>query len=124
MMKYVLAGALALAPVGAAQAQTMTVATFLGKVDALKKKGPMALFSSDIKVLKGEVQTSAKQLRAEQAAAQKAGRKPATCMPEKATTDQKELLAYFEAIPPAQRGASVKQAFASLMRKKYPCPTA
>jgi hypothetical protein len=121
MMKFVLAGALALTPLAAAQAQSMTVGTFLGKVEALKKKGPMALFSSDIKVLKGEVQNSAKQLRAEQVAAQKAGRKPATCMPEKASTDQKELLAHFESIPPAQRGATVKQAFASLMRKKYPC---
>lgn len=121
MLKFVIAGALALAPVAAANAQAMTVATFLGKVDGLKKKGPMALFSGDIKVLKGEVQNSAKQLRAEQNAAKSAGRKAATCMPEKATTDQKELLAYFEAIPPAQRGATVKQAFASLMRKKYPC---
>lgn len=121
MLKVVIAGALALTPMAAAQAQSMTVSTFLGKVDALKKKGPMALFSSDIKVLKGEVQNSGKQLRAEQAAAVKAGRKPALCMPKEASTDQKELLAHFESIPPAQRGMSVKQAFANLMRKKYPC---
>ena len=45
---------LALALIGiAAPASAMTVAEFMGKVNALKAKGPMALFSSDIGVLKG-----------------------------------------------------------------------
>ena len=110
-----------LLPVTAATAQTMPVSQFLAKAEALQKKGAMALFSSDIGVLKKEIQNSGKQLRAEQNAAVKAGRKPATCMPAKATMNSNELLAHFKSIPPQQRDMPVKAAFASLMRKKYPC---
>ena len=109
-------------PVAALQAQNMPVATFLAKADALKKKGPMALFSGDIGLLKKEIQNSAKNLRKEQLAAQKAGKKPALCMPAKASLNSNELLAHFNSIPAAQRNMTVQAGFASLMRKKYPCP--
>ncbi|HZG10151.1 MAG TPA: hypothetical protein VEZ70_14340 [Allosphingosinicella sp.] len=110
-------------PTGALHAQTMPVATFLAKADALKKKGPLAFFSSDYHKLKAEVDNSARALGAEQLAAQKAGRKPATCMPKKVSIGTDELLNHFRAIPQAQRGASVKAAFASFANKKYPCPS-
>ena len=91
--------------------------------DALQKRGPLALFSKDIGLLKAEVVRSGKALRAEQVAAERAGRKPATCLPAKpADISSNELLAHFRAIPPAQRGMSVKDGFAGLMRKKFPCP--
>lgn len=111
-------------PANAANAQTMPVATFLAKADALQKKGPLALFSSDIGRLKAEIQKSGKALRAEQEAARKAGRTPAACLPKQAEVNSNELLAHFRAIPPAQRGLPVKAAFASFMAKKYPCPPA
>ena len=109
-------------PVTALQAQTMPVSTFLAKANALKAKGPMALFSSDIGLLKKEIQNSAKALRAEQIAAQKAGRKPGVCMPPKAVVNSNELLAHFNSIPAAQRNMSVQAGFAGLIRKKFPCP--
>lgn len=107
------------APAGAS---AMTVAEFLAKADALQAKGVGALFSGDLKLLKTEVTSAGKALRAEQAAAVKAGRKPTACLPAKAATNSDELLAYFRAIPPAQREMSVKDGFAGLIRKKYPCP--
>jgi hypothetical protein len=110
------------APLSALQAQAMPVSNFLAKAEALKKKGPMALFSSDIGLLKKEIQNSAKALRAEQIAAQKAGRKPPVCMPAKAAVNSNELLAHFNSIPAAQRSMSVQAGFAGLIRKKYPCP--
>lgn len=109
-------------PATALQAQAMPVSTFLAKADALKKKGPMALFSSDIGLLKKEIQNSAKGMRAEQVAATKAGRKSPYCMPAKAAINSNELLDHFRSIPPAQRNMPVRSAFASLVRKKYPCP--
>ena len=112
---------LALAPLSALQAQAMPVSQFLAKADTLQKKGAMALFSSDFRLLKREIQTSGKQLRAEQLAATKAGRKPATCMPQKAAMNSSELLAHFRSVPPEQRNIPVKTALAGLMRKKYPC---
>lgn len=122
-MKLVLALGLLAAPHTAAHAQAMPVSEFLAKADALQKKGAMALFSSDLGLLKKQIQSSGKALRAEQVAAEKAGRKPATCLPAKpAAISSDEVLTHFRAIPPAQRGMSVKAAFASLMRKKFPCP--
>ena len=105
----------------ALQAQSMPISTFLSKAEALKKKGPLALFSSDIGLLKSEVQNSATAVRTEQIAAKKAGRKLPYCLPEKASFNSNELLAHFHSIPPAQRGMSVQAGFASLVRKKYPC---
>lgn len=121
MRKVVIALVLGSSLSGAAQAQTMQVSQFLAKADALQKKGAMALFSSDIGLLKREIQNSGKQLRTEQLAAQKAGKKPATCMPAKASMNSNELLAHFRSIPPQQRGMSVKTALAGLMQKKFPC---
>lgn len=120
MKKLVCALALLAAP-GAANA--MNVATFLAKAEALQKKGAMALFSSDIGLLKKEFGSAGKQLRAEQLAAQKAGRKPAYCLPPKAAVNSNELLAHFRSIPPARRGISVKTALGEMMAKKYPCPS-
>ncbi len=122
MRHAVVAVLLIAAPVSALQAQSMPIATFLAKADALKKKGPMALFSSDVGLLKKEIQNSGKALRAEQVAAKKAGRKLPYCLPEKASFNSTELLEHFQSIPPAQRNQPVKAGFASLVRKKYPCP--
>ena len=124
MRKSLIVAFAAAVPLTPLLAQSMPVSQFLAKADALQKKGAMALFSGDVGKLKAEVMNSGKQLRAEQVAAKKAGRKTATCMPEqgKATVNQTELLAHFRSIPPAQRNMTVKAAFASMMRKKYPCP--
>lgn len=99
----------------------MPVATFLVKADALKKRGPFALLSSDYGKLKAEVNNSAKALGAEQSAARKAGRKPATCMPNNISIGTDELLAHFRSLPRAHQGGSVKAALLSFINKKYPC---
>lgn len=124
MRKSVLGVAALLVPMTSIHAQSMPVSDFLARADALQKKGAMAMFSSDVGKLKSEIVESGKQLRAEQVAAQRAGRKPAQCMPAqgKAKIGSTELLAHFRSIPPAQRNVPVKTAFASLLRKKYPCP--
>ena len=75
MKKLLLAAALIALPVAALHA--MTVAVFLEKADALKSRGALALFSSDLGLLKGEMQTAGAALRAERLAAERAGRRPA-----------------------------------------------
>lgn len=121
MKKFVAALFLALAPLSAAHAQSMPVSQFLGKADGLKKKGMMAMFSKDIGVLKKEIQNSALAVRAEQLAARKAGRKPATCMPDKIQLNSEELLNHLNSIPAAQRSMPIQQAFRGFMQRKYPC---
>jgi hypothetical protein len=99
----------------------MPVVTFLAKAEALKKRGPFALFSSDYTRLKSEVNNSARMLGAEQTAARKAGRQPATCMPNKISLGTEEILTHFRSFAGSHQGASVKAALLSFINKKYPC---
>ena len=119
-MKLLAALLLAFVPLGAAHA--MDVATFLAKADALKKKGMMALMSSDYKLLKKEIVTHSQTLRTERLAAERAGRKPAYCPPAKSGLNSDEILAAFRSIPAAQRPRTdVKDALRALLARKYPC---
>lgn len=104
-------------------AQAMSVAEFLAKVNALKAKGTMAMFSSDIGLLKREVEGASAAYRGDLAAAAAAGKKPSSCPPPKgqAKLSSNELIAAFEKIPAAQRGISVKSAFAAMMQQRFPC---
>ena len=115
------AALLLLVPVTGVRAQSMPVATFLAKADALKKRGPFALLSSDYGKLKAEVNNSAKALGAEQSAARKAGRQPATCMPNNISIGTDELLNHFRSLPRVQQGGNVKLALLSFLNRKYPC---
>jgi hypothetical protein len=117
--KLLAAALLAIVPLGAANA--MDVATFLGKADALQKKGMMALMSSDYKLLKSEIQTNG-----------------AACGPSAwppSVPARSRLLSARQAEPHQQRGpcrlphhprgataANPGQGRASaLMARKYPC---
>ena len=104
-------------------AQNMPVSTFLEKADALKAKGMMAMLSSDIGVLKAEVQAAALSYRKERKASEAAGNKPEVCPPEKGSLNTDELTASFRAIPAEARPrTTVKQAWIGYMKRKYPCP--
>ncbi|MES2986504.1 MAG: hypothetical protein V4808_01235 [Pseudomonadota bacterium] len=108
----------------ATSANAMTVAEFLAKANALKAKGMMAAFSSDIGLLKGEMAGITAAYRADIERARAAGRKPHSCPPPKgqAKMGSNEFIAELEKIPAARRGISMKQAFYGMMARKYPCP--
>jgi hypothetical protein len=119
--KLVIAAALLISLPAAAHA--MKVSAFLQKAEALQKRGAMALFSKDIGRLKKEVTDAGGQLRAERLAAEKAGRKPAYCPPEKSSLNSDELLSHMRAMSAAERERQeVKDALRNLMARKYPCP--
>lgn len=103
-------------------AQNMPLNVFLSKSDALQRKGPLALLSSDYGEIKRETEESASQLRGERLAALHAGKQPAYCPPERTPLSSDEVLTYFRSIPASARGnMTTKQGFLSLMVKKYPC---
>lgn len=116
----VMAGAALVLP---ASAQAMSVAEFLAKANALKAKGFLALGSSDIKLLRTEVERASDAYRSDLATAKAAGRAPHSCPPPKgqAKIGSNELLAEFEKIPTAQRSMSVKTAFYAMMKRRFPC---
>lgn len=118
--KFLVAALAVVVPIGALHA--MTVAVFLEKADALQARGMMAMFSSDIGLLKGEVTSAGAALRAETAAARRAGRPPAFCAPERVRMSSNELLAFFRALPPAQRQRlEVRDAMRFYMVRRFPC---
>lgn len=100
------------------------MATFLQKAEGLKAKGAMALFSSDLGVLKREGQAAGKRWRASLTQEARAGRRPSSCPPVNAKMDSNDFLAMLRAVPPAERGrTSVTQAFSRGMARRYPCPS-
>jgi hypothetical protein len=125
-MKFRIALAVILAAVPLASASAMTVSTFLAKAEALKKKGPLALFSGDLKLLKSEISADAAQLRAERLAAEAAGRRGAFCPPAGGVklTDE-HVLEAMTTVPPAHRARTdTKDALRAYLAKRHPCPAA
>ncbi len=101
----------------------MSVATFLAKAEALRAKGPAALFSGDMKVLKTEGEAAGAAYRARLAAERAAG-KPSSCPPPggKARISSDQLLTHLRAYPaPARGGTTLKTAMAEYFIKTYPC---
>ncbi|MDK2767722.1 hypothetical protein [Sphingomonas sp.] len=122
-MRTILAVVASAALVLPASAQAMSVAEFLAKANALKAKGFLAIGSSDIKLLRTEVERASDAYRSDLASAKAAGRAPHSCPPPKgkAKIGSNELMAEFEAIPAAKRNMSVKTAFYAMMKKRFPC---
>lgn len=122
---FVALTALVMAVPAAAQRTPMSVQTFLDKVEALKKKGVMAMFSPDIRVIKTEMQTVSQQMQAEKKAREAAGKPPIACPPKnpdgKTRMGAEEFLAALRTIPPAQRGMSMKDGLTRVIVAKYPC---
>lgn len=120
MKRIVLGLALALLIASPGQA-TMTVGEFLVKANALKAKGMMALFSSDLRLLKRESADATAALRAEKQARTVAGRPQPYCVPSGTKMGANQMITDLNAIPPAERGMTLKDGFARVLSKRYPC---
>jgi hypothetical protein len=116
-----LAGALLVTPLAA---QAMTVAEFLTKANALKAKGMLAMMSSDLPVVRKELDDAFAGYRADADAARARGRKDLGCPPPKgqAKVSSDEIMAALAAMPkPAQAKLSVRAGITDFMAKRYPC---
>lgn len=105
-------------------ASAMPVSTFLAKAEALKAKGPLALFSSDLKLLMRQVKADAAVLAAENKAAEAARRQKAYCTPAAGVTmNEKDVLAAMQAVPAPERPTTeTKAALRAHLARRYPCP--
>ena len=119
-LRMICAAVLLAAP---AAASAMPVATFLAKASALKSKGPLALFSGDLKLLTNQINADSVQLRADNNAAAKAGRRKAYCTPAGGTSlSQSDIMQAMQAVPPAQRTKmQTKDALRAYLARRYPC---
>jgi hypothetical protein len=110
----------------AAQGPGLSVADVLAKSDALEKKGMLAVFSSDLRVIRAEAQRDVDAFAGQLRSAHNAHRPLPACLPQdssgwKLTFDTEEILKYYRSIPPQRRGMSSVEAFAEFMKVKYPC---
>lgn len=102
----------------------MTVAEFLTRANALKAKGMMAMMSSDLPVIRGEMQNATTAYRTEVDAARAKGRTDLGCPPPKgqAKLSSDVIMADLAALPlPVQARLTVKTVLYDIMRKRYPC---
>ncbi|MDP9424384.1 MAG: hypothetical protein M3Q19_16405 [Pseudomonadota bacterium] len=121
MRTNLIAGALLLG--AAAPASAMNVATFLMKAEAVNKKGPLALFSGDLKLLTNQVKADAAAIRAERLAAEAARKRPNHCPPAGGVKlSDKDVLAAMEAVPPTLRAqTNTKNALSAYLARRFPC---
>ena len=105
----------------ATAAQAMTVREFLAIADRLPQNAT-AVLRPEGRRLVDEVTTAVGTLKAEQAAAVRAGRRPAHCIPARGTGITPEtLIARLKSIPARRRDISVTQALREWMAERYPC---
>lgn len=104
-------------------AQNMPVNDFLARADALQHKGAMALFSSDISLLKQEVVKSGAAWRESLKAEAAAHKPPSACPPPPPLgLTSADILASFKSIPADQREhMTVKNAFVRMATLLYRC---
>ena len=94
---------------------------FYAKALALKKKGPMALFSGDIKPMKTQMMDAGTRVRAENQAAKARGA-PLYCPPAKVKADVSFVLDGLGAIPESRRKQlTLTQAWREILIAKFPC---
>lgn len=99
----------------------ITVETFLAKIAGLKAKGPLALFSGDIGILKRESRDAIASMAADKKARAAAGKPPLHCAPENSKMSASEMIAGLQAIPPAERRIPLQDGFTRVIARKYPC---
>ena len=120
MLRLIFGLALALAPLSTASA--MPVSVFLTKANALKKKGPLALFSGDIKLLMNQVKADSAELRAENKALETAGKRKHYCPPAKFAMDEDQIMLAMRQVPAAHRAhTSTKDALRTYLARQHPC---
>ena len=114
---------LLLALPAAVSAQSMNAEVFHQKAVALQKKGPLAVFSGDLKLVMNEGKASAGKARQLRLAAVKAGQKPRYCPPEGSKgIDSDEYMKGLSAIPAAERAKiDMTEATTRILARKFPC---
>jgi len=105
----------------AASAQ-MSVADFLERIGELAKGGPEWTLSPEAGELFGVVSSVGRAYRQSLAEQRAAGQPVEACLPDEAEIDSGELFAHLAAYSPdGARRTSITEAFAELVRKRFPC---
>ncbi len=102
-------------------AAAMSVGTFLAKAAPLRANPFTALTNPDYPVLKAEADAATRQLRAEGAARVAAGKPPIACIPDGESIGILQMLGGLDALSPAEKKLPLKDGYARVLAKTYPC---
>jgi hypothetical protein len=107
----------------ASPAAAMPLTTFLTKIDALARAGPVAAASSDGQLIRKEMEDDAAALHDERVAAASAGKIPAYCpTPQSGPPSLDEIVTGLKEVPEAARGKTeVRDALRAYLAKRFPC---
>lgn len=99
----------------------MTVGTFVQRANSLRAMGFAAMLAPDFQVLKEEARVAKRQLKAENATRQRAGKKPIACVPEGETIGIEEMVDGLAALPAADQRRPLKDGYAKVIAQRFPC---
>jgi len=99
----------------------MTVGTFLAKAAPLRANPFTAFTNPDYQVLKAQADAATRELRAEGEARKSAGKPPIACMPEGQTIGILQMLGGLDALSAAEKALPLKEGYARVLAKTYPC---
>ena len=99
----------------------MNVGTFLARAAPLRANPLMALMSPDYTVLKGEADAATRELKTDAAARKAAGKPPIACIPEGQSIGINDMLDGLDALSPADKRLSLKDGYARVLAKRFPC---
>jgi hypothetical protein len=100
-----------------------TVASFLARANPVRDQGVLAMLSPEVPQLRAEAKAAIRQMKADSAARQRAGKAPLYCKsaddPDPAVEDVIDALN--ELPPRQQRSLPLKDGIARVMARFYPC---
>lgn len=99
----------------------MTVGAFLARAQPLRDQGIAAILNPDFQLLKGEADDATRQLRADRLAREAAGKPPIACIPDGQSIGITDMLDGLAALPPADRKLPLKDGYARVLAKRFPC---
>ena len=121
-MKLRIAAGLLLIVAPLTSAAAMPVSTFLAKAEKLQSKGPLAMFSGDMKLLQNQIKADAAALRAERVTAQQAGKRPAYCPPGPVKLGVKDIIGAMREVPAPRRATTdTRDALRAYFARRFPC---
>ena len=101
----------------------MPASLFLKKADALRARGPFALFSADLKTLQFEAEAAGDELHLEHAERMASHQPTDWCAPAAKYLAPRELIEGMHALPPAELDRmDIKQAMRAIFEHNFPCP--
>jgi hypothetical protein len=107
--------------VAAPASAKMTVGTFVTKATALRANPLAALASPDLSLLRAEAQAATRELKADRDARKAAGKPAIACPPQGQSIGIMEMLDGLAALPPADRNRPLKDGYAKVIAKRFPC---